>query len=84
MNHTAKRCVQWAVGLWVLGALALVYGTQAYLGLADLAGANAEAGLDAVNIVLTILRSALFPTGAALIGAAVVVQALAGRGQPQP
>lgn len=83
MNHAAKRCVQWAIGLWVLGALVLIYGAQVFVGLTDLAGANAATGLDVVNIVLTILRSALFPTGAALVGAAVVVQALTGRGAPR-
>lgn len=77
MHQTAKRCVQWAVGLWVLGAVVLIYGAQAYVWLADEVGSDAQAGLDAVDIVLTIARSALFPLGAVLIGAAVVIQTLA-------
>ena len=82
MHSTAKKCVQWAVGLLVLGAVLLVYGTQAYVGLADLAGAGAQTGLSALNIVLTIVRSAIFPMAAALIGAAVVIQTLARDGVP--
>ena len=78
MHPTAKRCVQWAVVLLVLGAVVLIYGTQAYVGLADVAGANAQVGLDAINIILTMVRSAIFPMGAVLIGAAVVIQTLAG------
>lgn len=31
MHPAAKRCVQWAVVLLVLGAVVLIYGTQAYV-----------------------------------------------------
>lgn len=79
MHPTAKKCVQWAVALLISGAIALVYGTDLYVGLADSAGTNAAAGLDVVNILLTIVRSTAFPMGAVLIGAAVVIQALAPR-----
>jgi len=82
VHQTAKRCVQWAVGLWVLGAVVVIYGTQAYVALAEAVGSGAEAGLDALNVVLTIARSALFPTGAVLIGAAVVIQTLGGDQRP--
>ena len=77
MHPIAKRCVQWAIGLLVLGAVVLIYGAQAYSWLSDVAGANADTGLDAVNIILTIVRSTTFPLGAVLIGAAIVVHALA-------
>ena len=70
MHSTAKKCVQWAVALFVSGAILLVYGTDLYLGLAGVAGANAEAGLGVVNILLTLVRSTAFPIGAVLIGAA--------------
>lgn len=82
MHHTAKRCVQWAVGLWLVGAVVLIYGAQAYVGIADAAGAGAEVGLDVLNIVLTIVRSAVFPMGAALVGAAVVIQASPAAARP--
>ncbi len=79
MHSTAKKCVQWAVALLISGAVVLVYGTDLYVGLADLAGANAAAGLDVVNILLTLVRSTAFPMGAVLIGAAIVIQTLAPR-----
>ena len=79
MHPTAKQCVQWAVALLIAGAVALVYGPDLYAGLADRAGANAAAGLDVVNILLTLVRSTAFPMGAVLIGAAVVIQTLAPR-----
>lgn len=79
MHPTAKKCLQWAVAPLILGGLVTIYGTQAYVGLSDLAGANAQVGLDAINIVLTVVRSAVFSVGAALVGAAVVIQTLAGR-----
>lgn len=78
MHPTVTRCVQWAAGLWVLGALVLIYGSPAYLWFTELMGANAEVGLGLVNIVLTVVRSAIFPMGAVLIGAAVVIQTLTG------
>ncbi len=68
MHSTAKTCVRWAVALFVSGAIVLVYGTDLYAGLADVAGANAAAGLDVVNIVLTVVRSTAFPLGAVLSG----------------
>lgn len=77
MHPTSKSCLRWAVALVVVGVVLVVYGTDLYLGLAELAGANADVGLDAVNLLLTLLRSTVFPMGAVLVGAAIVIQALA-------
>jgi hypothetical protein len=38
-----------------------------------------QAGLDVVNILLTLIRSTAFPLGAVLIGAAIVIRTLAPR-----
>ena len=84
VQPTARTCLRWAVGLLVAGALLLVYGTQVYVAAAGLAGANAEVDLGLVNIVLTLVRSTTFPVAAALIGAAVVIQALAPRAAGAP
>ena len=43
-----------------------------------MAGANAEAGLGLLTIVLTLAGSLLFPLGASPIAAAIVIQTLAG------
>ena len=84
MYPTAKKCVIWAVCLFVFGALAMAWSTDLYLLIADRMGANAQVGVAVLTTVLTGLRWSLFPTGAALIGAAVVIQALSGdRGASQ-
>lgn len=77
MHPTAKKCLQWAVVLFIVGVVVLVYGTDVYVRLAEVAGANADAGLHVVDILLTLVRSTAFPLGAALIGAAIVIQTLA-------
>ncbi len=79
MHPTARKCVQWAVVSAAVGGVLLVYGPQILVGLAELAGANAEIGLAVASVVLTIVSALLFPLAAALVGAAVVVQALAPR-----
>jgi len=76
MHPTAKKCVIWAVCLIVVGALALAWTTDLYMLIADRMGPNAEVGLAVLTTVLQGVRWSLFPTGAALIGAAVVIQAL--------
>lgn len=76
MHSTAKKCVIWAVCLFVLGGLALAWTTDLYLLIANRMGANAQVGVAVLTTVLNGVRWALFPTGAALIGAAVVIQAL--------
>lgn len=77
MHPTARRCVIWAVVLLVAGAVLHTTIPDLYAALVDAAGPNAEIGMRAVDVVLTLVRWALFPMGAALVGAAVVVQALA-------
>jgi hypothetical protein len=81
VHSTAKTCVRWAVALFLSGAIVLVYGADPYAGLAGVAGANAAAGLDVVNILLTVVRSTAFPLGAVLVGAAIVIQTLAPRNE---
>ena len=69
MHPAARKCVVAAVALWVAGA-ALVGVAPTLYGLADgwLGGV--------VEVAVGFLQEALIPTGAVLIGAAVVVQAL--------
>ena len=71
MHPTARRCVWGAVVLWIAGA-SLVGVAPTLYDLADgwLGGA--------VGIAVGFLQEALVPTGAVLLGAAVVVQALSG------
>lgn len=71
MHPTARRCVWGAVVLWVAGAALVGFAPTLY----DLA--DGWVG-EAVDIVVGFLQEALVPTGAVLIGAAIVVQALRG------
>ncbi|HZL02833.1 MAG TPA: hypothetical protein VFC48_06880 [Cellulomonas sp.] len=79
MHPTAKKCVQWSVALLVLGAALVVFVPRIFVRIFDLAGANAALGVDIVDVTLTLVRWTTIPVGASLIGAAVVIQALAPR-----
>ena len=78
VHPTAKKCIQWSVGLFVVGAVLMVYLPDLYFAITTVAGANADAGLEVLNVAFMLLRSTMMPVGAALVGAAVVIQALAG------
>ena len=71
MHPTARKCVEAAAALWVAGA-ALVGVAPSLYGLAS----GWLGGL--LDIAVGFLQEALIPTGAVLVGAAVVVQALRG------
>jgi len=77
VHATAKKCVQWSIALFLVGALLMVFGPRIFVQLSDLAGANAAVGLDLADVTLTLVRLTTMPVGAALIGAAVVIQVLA-------
>lgn len=78
MHPAAKKCVQWSIGLFVLGAVLMVYLPDLYAAITKVAGANAEVGLNLLDLAFQLVRSTVMPVGAALVGAAVVIQALAG------
>ena len=71
MHPTARKCVVAAAALWVAGA-SLVGVAPSLYGLAS----GWLGGM--LDIVVGFLQEALVPTGAVLVGAAVVVQALRG------
>lgn len=77
MESTAKKCIKWGVVLIVVGGFVLVLLPQLSGLLAETAGPTAAIGFGAVDIVLTLVRWALIPMGTTLIGAAVVIRALA-------
>lgn len=84
MNPTAKRCIYWAIGLFVFGALAMAFVPDILYAIGNYLGVNGAAGYYPTEVILTIIRWAAFPTGAALVGAAVVVQTLAPRSDEEP
>ena len=79
MHPASKKCLRWSVGLFVLGTLTMVYLPEVYRAIARVAGSNADIGLTSLNLVFTFVQMTVFPTGAALLGSAVVIQVLAGQ-----
>jgi multisubunit Na+/H+ antiporter MnhG subunit len=76
LHPVAKKCVIYGVLLLVVGAVLLIYIPDVYNAIVNAAGSNAQPGLDFINILLQVIRSSFMPVGAALIGAAVVIQTL--------
>lgn len=77
MESTAKKCIRWGVVLVVAGGFVLVLLPLLIGRLAETAGPTAAIGVGAVDVVLTLVRWAMIPMGTTLIGAAVVIRALA-------
>jgi hypothetical protein len=77
MHPVAVKCIKWAVGLLLLGSLSTAFGSELFVRIADYAGANAAPGVWTVDVILTTVRWVTLPLGASLVGAAVVIQALA-------
>lgn len=77
MNDTAKKLLGYGAAAVIIGTLLSGYGASVFIWLSNLAGSNAEVGLETVSLAITLLRGVLVPVGAALIGAAVVINALA-------
>jgi hypothetical protein len=77
MNATSRKCIKWAVVLILLGAVLQVVGPQIFVAAAASLGPNASVGLGIVDVFVTIVRWTLIPMGSALVGAAIVIQALA-------
>lgn len=75
MHPTARTCIGWAAALVVLGAVVVAVGPR-LLVAASQAGTPSAAGVVVLDVVLTLVRGAVFPLGAALVGAAVVIQTL--------
>lgn len=74
MHPVSKKCIKSAVVLFLVGAAIVVlvplWGTLA-------GGLGSNPGFVAVNALLSLLHTVTIPTGASLIGAAVVIQVLA-------
>lgn len=78
MHQAARKCCYWACFLFVVGIGAVAFGPGIYSAISRGVGANAEAGLSLLNLTITILKNACLPTAGALVGAAVVINVLAG------
>lgn len=77
MHPVAVKCIKWAVGLFIVGGLTGAYGGNVLVALSDYAGVNANAGIWAFSVVISLMQWTLMPLGGSLVGAAVVIQTLA-------
>lgn len=77
LHPVARRCLVWGILTLVAGSVLMVYAPDIYVALSGYAGSTATAGLDLVNVVLTLVRWSLMPLGASLIAASIVIQTLA-------
>ena len=79
MTPVAKKRILWSIGLFVVGAVLMVYVPDIYVAVSDRAGPNADIGLGLLDVFMTLVRWTLMPVGASLVGAAVVIQTLSTR-----
>ncbi|WNB87025.1 hypothetical protein REH70_07780 [Cellulomonas sp. ATA003] len=83
LARSTRDSASWSLlASWPPGLL--VYGPNLYAGVIGAAGANAEIGLHVLTVALTLVGSVAFPLGAALIGAAVVIETVAPQLAPRP
>jgi len=84
VHPIAKKSLGWAVALFVVGGFLVALGPICTPPPpAGAVNASAEPGMRVLSVVLTIVRTGLIPLGAALVGAAVVIQALSGEHPPR-
>ena len=74
MRVISKRCVVWAIGLLLVGAIIHVYGPSWVTSLYLAGGASREQAVGLIDIVLTLVRWGAFPMAAALVGAVIVLE----------
>ncbi len=77
MHPVAKRCLWWAAVLATAGALFILFGSSIVYRTYDYLGANGRLGFYPVAVISQMITSFAMPLSAALVGAAVVIQALA-------
>lgn len=79
MHPTARRCVQWAIGLFLVGATTEVFAARLISAIGPALGSSLNEVATAVAFTITLARWTTMPVGASLVGAAVVINTLAPR-----
>jgi hypothetical protein len=77
MHPVAKRCLWWAAALVIVGALFILYGPTIIYRASEYLGRNGRLGFYPIALIAQMITSFAMPLGAALVGAAVVIQTLA-------
>lgn len=77
MHPVAVKCIKWAVGLSLVGVVAITFGPEAFVRIAEYSGKNGEAGIWLLNVLIMLLKLTTLPLAGSLVGAAVVIQTLA-------
>lgn len=76
MNSTSEKCIAWAIGLFIIGTLIMIFSPAIITAASSHYGINQPLPTYIISFLTTIVRLGAFPIGAALIGAAVVIQTL--------
>lgn len=78
MHSAARKCIVWAAALIAFGTALTVFVPNWIAALALSAGSeqNAVAIYDSVTFILRLVQDVTIPVGAALIGAAIVINAI--------
>lgn len=76
MHSTSIRCIWWSIILFVVGTLSLEWAGHLVFWVSEWLGPNGLLGAYSVSFAVTLVRSVVFPVGAALIGAVVVIETL--------
>ena len=74
LDRIAKKCVGWSIVCFLAGSIMLVAHPLIFDSMDVPAQPGGNAVMAAGQLLVTALQWSLFPTGAALIGASVVIQ----------
>lgn len=76
IGDASKKSLVWGISLLVTGTLLLVWGTDLVVLISGGLNGTAALGFYVADFALALVRNVAFPLGAALIAAAVVIEAL--------
>lgn len=76
MHSASIRCIRWSVALFIVGALFMMYSGSVVFWVYEWLGVNGELGAHLLSFIVTVVNSTVFPLGAVLIGAVVVIETL--------
>ncbi|MFW7413521.1 hypothetical protein [Demequina sp. SO4-18] len=84
MHPVAKRCLIWAAVLVVVGSITFVYGPDLLYRLGGGLSAQDRAGGQVLSFALNMAHNFALPLAAGLVTAAIVIQTLGPRPEPEP
>ena len=76
MNDASKKSLVWGISLLVAGTLLMAWGPDLAVFVSGGLNGTSALGFYVADFALALVRNVAFPLGAALIAAAVVIEAL--------